>query len=142
MGRYLLACALLLSLLGCSKPEASKPGGSPGKPMTMPTPATENGDGPPENELPKALDLPLFPGAKITKNRTATSTGAIGYHITLETSESVQKVADFYQSNGIPCSVKNGAAEGYGPTKHGKMAIISASHTGDKTEITIKVRAE
>jgi len=60
MSRYLLACALLLFVLGCSKTETAKGSGG-AKPVMMPNAATENGDGPPEKDLPKVLDLPLYP---------------------------------------------------------------------------------
>jgi len=60
--------------------------------------------------------------------------------VTLQTSDPVQKVADFYQSNGVPCSVKDGKAQGFGPTRHGNMVIIDASPSGGATEISIKVK--
>jgi hypothetical protein len=107
--------------------------------MTAATPPAENGEGPAEKDLAKALDLALYPGATVVKNKTASDEKQKRYHVTLETKDTPKQVADFYQKQGIPGAVKDDKAQAMGPTKHGNLVIINADRKGDKTEISIAV---
>lgn len=137
MGRYLLACALLcVPLLGCSP--SQKPSPAPGSgaaaPIELPKPAAETGPGPDEKDLPKALDLPLYPGSKVVDNKKTASS----LHVTLETVDPVKKVVDFYNSHGIPGVAKSDAGQSMGSTKNGSLVIIDISRKEGKTKIMIK----
>lgn len=142
----LVSCGLAALLCGCSPSEPSKPAAPPvtskspaDKPVTMPALAKETADGPPEKELPKVLDLPLYPGAKVVHNRIAEAGPDKHYHVTLETSDPASKVAAFYTAHGLPGVAKGDQAQIIGQTKKGNLVIVDVGKKGDKTEITIKV---
>lgn len=142
----LVSCGLAALLCGCSPAEPSKPSTPPvttknraDKPVTMPALAKENADGPPEKDLPAALDMPLYPGAKVVHNRIAEAGSEKHYHVTLETSDPASKVAAFYSAHGLPGVAKGDQAQILGQTKKGNLVIVDVGKKGDKTVITIKV---
>lgn len=53
-----------------------------------------------ENSLPNGFptDFPIYPGAKITTSWKTEEEGAQGYSLVLETSDSLEKVTSFYNS--------------------------------------------
>jgi hypothetical protein len=127
------------SLVGCS---SSTPAPKPGdKPVAMPSPSKETGDGPAESELPKVLDLPLYPKAKVVRNKVAEGGAEKRYHVTLETPDSVKQVTDFYQAHGLMSAIAGDKGQSMGETKNGNSALIDMARKGDKTEITIRVSA-
>lgn len=110
----------------------------PTKPVPAPLAAVESAEGPAEKDLPKALDLPLYPGAKVVKNKIALAGAEKRYHVTLSTKDTPQQVAAFYQAHGLPFAAKGDKAQALGQTKHGNMVIIDVDRKGDLTEIAIK----
>jgi hypothetical protein len=136
----LFFCLSVAFMFGCSS-GSPKVETAPGKPVAMPTASVETGNGPAEKDLPKVLDLPLYPGSKVVKNKLATAGAETRYHVTLETSDPVQKVADFYQANGLPSMVHAGMGQAVGETKNGNEVLIDFSRKGEKTQIAIRVSA-
>ncbi len=143
-----LGCCLAFLSGGCSPSEPSKLQQSPpaktsqnpsDKPVVMPDTSKEDGDGPPESELPKVLDIPLYPKAKVVHNKVASAGSEKRYHVTLKTDDPASKVAAFYSAHGIPATAKGDQAQAIGTTQNGNLVIIDVDKKNGKTEIAIKV---
>ncbi|HVT13090.1 MAG TPA: hypothetical protein VHE55_12570 [Fimbriimonadaceae bacterium] len=143
-----LGCGFALLLGGCSPSEPSKmqqipPAASSqkptDKPVVMPGPDKEDGDGPPESELPRVLDIPLYPKAKIVHNKVASAGAEKRYHVTLETADPASKVAAFYSAHGIPATARGDQAQAIGQSHNGNLVIIDVDKKNGKTEIAIRV---
>ena len=105
----------------------------------MPQAVVETGDGPPEADLPKVLDLALYPGSKVVKNKAAHAGQEKRYHVTITTHDDLAKVADFYKTQGLSGTVQSGKYQANGVTKNGNMVLIDG-HAGESgNEIEIKV---
>jgi hypothetical protein len=138
--QLIFCLVLVISLFGCSSSPAPAAKVKPeDKPVAMPSPSKETGDGPAESELPKALDLPLYPKAKVVRNKIAEGGAEKRYHVTLETPDSLKQVTDFYQAQGLMSAVSGEKGQSMGETKNGNSALIDMERKGGKTEIVIRV---
>jgi hypothetical protein len=146
LAQLFFAVAFAACICGCSS--SSKPVAMPGVgdgsaekkgPVTMPSASVETGDGPAEKDLARVLDIPLYPGSKVVKNKVAKAGEETRYHLTLETSDPVQKVADFFQSIGIPSMVHAGMGQAIGSTKNGNDILVDMTRKGEMTQIAIRV---
>jgi hypothetical protein len=147
MGRILLSCALVLSIIGCgsggsetnSAPAStSEPGAVINQPSGIPA-QEEIADGPSEADLPKTLDMPLYPGSRLVSSKVATAGEEKRYRILLETPDSAKKVGEFYTKSGLPMEVRGGKAQFMGLTKKGNNVLMFAEEKDGKTTITIRV---
>lgn len=143
MGRILLSCAFLFVLFGCSSNSPTPPAtNEPGAVLNEPggTAGKEQiSEGPAESELPKILDVPLYPGAKVTSNVVATVGEEKRYRVKLETPDPVKKVAEFYTKSKLAMEVRDDKAQYMGPTEKGNNVLMFAESKDGKTEITIRV---
>jgi hypothetical protein len=140
MCRYLLACALLFSLLGCSSEPPKPVAVHSDAPVAMPARSTApEKPGPAEKELASIIDLPLYPGSKLVKNTVADTDAGKRYHVTLESRDTAKEIADFYKSKGVPGEQSGDRAKAMGETKKGNLVIIQVTKKGNASEITIAV---
>lgn len=144
MHRLALLVLIAGLILGCSPTE--KPDANVGQPATTGGMAgggksgpEEISEGPPAEQLPAILDLPLYPGAKLVSSKVASSGQDKRYRVTLETADGVEKVAAFYKKNGIDAIAKGDKAQAMGSTRKGNLVIIEAERKGEKTELLIRV---
>ncbi len=102
------------------------------RPVQMPTASNQQTErGPSEADLPKALDLPLYPGATLVASQQVTGKDIPStekrYRVALTTPDSAKKVGEFYKDKGKTDVATTGAkVQVMGFSPKGFQIIIAA----------------
>lgn len=128
-------------MAGCSSQNAPA-STQPDKVVVSGAPVEASSKGPDGTELIDKIDLPLYPGAKITGSTIQTGPqipqDEHRYHVQFETADPVEKVVAFYKTKGeMLDSMEGGKGQVMGTTPKGNRTIIVVEAKDGKTQVSI-----